>query len=100
MFTQRHLLPVALKACAEAEIAREKVVLIGDEREEGFLHFTDLMDESPKGERVKLDPARDLAFLVYSSGTTGLPKVSYCVGWIDLTDEMEGCHAEPFECGQ
>jgi len=74
LFTQRHLLPTALKACSEAGIPRERIVLIGDEKDGGYRHVTDLLDETPKGSRTKFDPARDLAFLVYSSGTTGLPK--------------------------
>ena len=74
LFTQKHLLPNALKACSEAGIPKEKIVLIGEERHEGFKHVTQMLDERPRGERTRLDPGRDLSFLVYSSGTTGLPK--------------------------
>lgn len=74
LFTQKHLLPAAVKACAEVGIPKEMIVLIGDERDLNFLHFTDLLDEDVEGEREKLVPEQDLAFLVYSSGTTGLPK--------------------------
>jgi 4-coumarate--CoA ligase len=74
LFTQEHLLPNALKACYEAGIPKERIVLIGEDRQNGFKHVTELLDERPKGERTQLDPGRDLAFLVYSSGTTGLPK--------------------------
>ncbi|CZR65650.1 related to 4-coumarate-CoA ligase [Phialocephala subalpina] len=74
LFTQKHLLPVATKACSEVGIPHNRIVLIGDERDSSFLHFTDLQDPSPGGEREKLIPEKDLAFLVYSSGTTGLPK--------------------------
>lgn len=35
--------------------------------------FKSLLDKNV-GERTKLDPRRDLSFLVYSSGTTGKPK--------------------------
>lgn len=49
-------------------------MLIGEEKAEGFLHFEDLLDGRSLGEREKLDPKKDLSFLVYSSGTTGLPK--------------------------
>ena len=74
LFTQKHLLGTALKAATEVGIGRERIVLIGEERERGFMHVTELLDEKPKGERTELDPGKDLAFLVYSSGTTGLPK--------------------------
>jgi long-subunit acyl-CoA synthetase (AMP-forming) len=33
-----------------------------------------ILDDEVKGDRVHLDCEKDLAFLVYSSGTTGLPK--------------------------
>jgi 4-coumarate--CoA ligase len=74
LFTQKHLLKNALKAASEARIPEEKIVLIGEERDGGFRHVTEMLDETPKGSRAKLDPGKDLAFLVYSSGTTGLPK--------------------------
>lgn len=74
LFTQKSLLENALKAAAEAGIPRERVVLIGEEKEvKGMKHFTQLLDEEPRGSRTKVD-AEDLAYLVYSSGTTGLPK--------------------------
>lgn len=72
--TQRRLLPVALRAASEAGISKDRIVLIGDEREDGIKHFSQLLDEEPKGERTRLVPDEDLSFLVYSSGTTGLPK--------------------------
>jgi 4-coumarate--CoA ligase len=74
LFTQKHLLGVALKAAAEAGIAKEKVVLIGDEEEGGLTHWREFLVHGVRGEREDVDYERDLAFLVYSSGTTGLPK--------------------------
>jgi long-subunit acyl-CoA synthetase (AMP-forming) len=73
LFTQKHLLPNALKAAQEAGIGRERIVLIGEERDGLFGHASEMLVEK-RGERTVLDPASDLAFLVYSSGTTGLPK--------------------------
>lgn len=77
LFTQKKLLPVALRAAAEAGIESERVVLIGDREErseKGPRHFSDLLDRKPKGTKTTIDPKQDLAYLVYSSGTTGLPK--------------------------
>jgi 4-coumarate--CoA ligase len=74
LLTQKHLLPTALKAAAKAGIPRGMIVLIGEERDSGVAHFTDILDATPKGARTALVPETDLAFLVYSSGTTGLPK--------------------------
>jgi 4-coumarate--CoA ligase len=77
LFTQKHLLVVALKAAHEAGIQRSHVILIGDEKEKGVGYWRDfLVDEggAGRGEREEVDCEKDLAFLVYSSGTTGLPK--------------------------
>ena len=73
LFTQKSLLGVAVKAAEEAGIERERVVLIGDEEEGGFTHWRELLVDG-RGEKEEIDCERDLAFLVYSSGTTGLPK--------------------------
>lgn len=75
VFTQRHLLGNAVKAAREADIPAERIVLIGEERDTVFLHLqVFLAGAEQTGERERLDCERDLAFLVYSSGTTGLPK--------------------------
>lgn len=73
LLTQRHLLGVALKAAGEAGIPKERVVLLGDEQEKGFGYWRDFLVDGA-GEREEVDCEKDLAFLVYSSGTTGLPK--------------------------
>lgn len=72
--TQRDLLLVALEATARAGIPPSRVIVIDDlptqlwnnnghERPIWGAHTPPICD-----------PARDLAFLVYSSGTSGLPK--------------------------
>lgn len=78
--TFKSLLPTVTAAAEKLGISSERILLLGDERDPSsrFKHFDQiarpklaLLDDRP---REILDPARDLAFLVYSSGTTGLPK--------------------------
>ena len=76
--TQMVLLEVAVEAANKAGIPDERVILIGDERDESgrFKHFSSLRNiaGTSRYRRTGVDPKNDLAFLVYSSGTTGLPK--------------------------
>ena len=76
--TQKALLPVALKAAKIAELPNNRIILLGEERdpEMRFKHFTSIrkISGTSRYRRRKVDPDRDLAFLAYSSGTTGLPK--------------------------
>ncbi|CZT52097.1 related to 4-coumarate-CoA ligase [Rhynchosporium secalis] len=86
LFTQEHLLPVALEAARECGVSKGNVVCMGEGKEKpdpksGVRWLQDLLGEAKKiveengiKERVKVDVEKDLAFLVYSSGTTGLPK--------------------------
>ncbi|GAB1729339.1 hypothetical protein NU195Hw_g5484t1 [Hortaea werneckii] len=77
LVTQVAQLPVALEACAKVGIPKDRVCLMGDERAEGqFKHFTSVRNISgtQRYRRAKVNPSEDLAFLVYSSGTTGHPK--------------------------
>ncbi|KAJ5407877.1 hypothetical protein N7509_001760 [Penicillium cosmopolitanum] len=78
--TFKSLLPVVTAAAEKLGISPQRIILLGDERDPSsrFKHFDQiarpksaLLDDRP---REILDPDRDLAFLVYSSGTTGLPK--------------------------
>lgn len=76
--TQKALLPVALKAAKIAKLPNDRIILLGEERdpEMRFKHFTSIrkISGTSRYRRRKLNPDRDLAFLAYSSGTTGLPK--------------------------
>lgn len=69
-------LPIATKAAAEAGIPKDHIIVIGDKKSSEFKHWKDLFDPSTsvKWRRTKINPSKDVAFLVYSSGTTGLPK--------------------------
>ncbi|KAI5848711.1 hypothetical protein DFP73DRAFT_542151 [Morchella snyderi] len=70
------LLPIATKAAAEAGIPKDRIIVLGDKKSSEFKHWKDLTDPSTsvKWRRTKMNPSKDVAFLVYSSGTTGLPK--------------------------
>jgi long-subunit acyl-CoA synthetase (AMP-forming) len=76
LITQASCLNTALEAGKRAGIPINRTVLIGDERYSGVLHLSDLIASVERGKlptRIPQDP-KSLAFLVYSSGTTGLPK--------------------------
>jgi 4-coumarate--CoA ligase len=76
--TQRAFLPTATEAARRAGIPESRIVLLGEERDETgrFRHFDSIRDTSYVSwyPRTRIDPRKDLLFLVYSSGTTGLPK--------------------------
>ncbi|KAG7007251.1 4-coumarate--coA ligase 1 [Physcia stellaris] len=76
--TQKPFLVVAQDAARRVGIPEDRIILIGDERDEArrFKHFTAIRNlaGTSRYRRTKLDPKKDLAFLVYSSGTTGHPK--------------------------
>jgi acyl-CoA synthetase (AMP-forming)/AMP-acid ligase II len=76
--TQVEFLPTAVKAAQLAGIDKEMIILMGDQRmkDASFKHFTSIRNISgaTRYRKAKVAPGKDLAFLVYSSGTTGLPK--------------------------
>ena len=78
LVTQKNLLPVATEAAKQVGIADDRIILIGDDRDETmrFKHFQSIRNlaGTSRYRRTKLNPKEDLAFLVYSSGTTGHPK--------------------------
>lgn len=56
-------------------IPDERIVLIDEvEQGHGYRHFSSVRSRALDLTRPVIDPGEDLAFLVYSSGTTGLPK--------------------------
>ncbi|KAJ5087403.1 hypothetical protein N7456_011019 [Penicillium angulare] len=76
--TQASVLSVAKAAAKKVGIADDHIILLGDERdpEARFKHFTSVLNISraTRYRRQKINPESDVAFLVYSSGTTGVPK--------------------------
>lgn len=86
LFTNRTLLPVALKAAAVAQLPVEHIYLINIGNEEPFTHSSidhltidqliKAAEDLPALNKVKWigdQGAKQTAFLCYSSGTSGLP---------------------------
>jgi len=77
--TQLPLIENARKAAEKVGLPEDRIILLGDGKDptSQFRHFTTLGERTglPSNGRVELtNPAKELAFLAYSSGTTGLPK--------------------------
>ncbi|KAH7131990.1 4-coumarate-CoA ligase-like protein [Dendryphion nanum] len=78
LVTQLPYIQAAREAAKNAGIPDDRVIIIGDQRDASFSvkHFTSIRNTSGSARyrRTKVNAAEDLAFLVYSSGTTGHPK--------------------------
>ena len=78
LVTQTSFLKTACEAAKKAGVPEDRIILLGEKKDEigKFKHFSDIrhMPGLTLSKRAKVDPITDLAFLVYSSGTTGLPK--------------------------
>jgi acyl-CoA synthetase (AMP-forming)/AMP-acid ligase II len=77
LITQNSCLPTALKAAAQVGLPRSRILLVGDEKNQSgeIRHFTSLLVPSECNRPLlTIRPDVDLAFLVYTSGTTGLAK--------------------------
>jgi 4-coumarate--CoA ligase len=77
--TQYALLDVARKAAEMVGIPENRIILIGDQRDDTmkFKYFTSIRNTSGATRyrrTIATKPKTDVAFLVYSSGTTGHPK--------------------------
>jgi acyl-CoA synthetase (AMP-forming)/AMP-acid ligase II len=85
LVTQKSCLDATIQAANKAGFPLDRIVLIGDEKDDErgrVVHLADMVQPVAAalfgaGERhraLKINPKKDIAFLVYSSGTTGLPK--------------------------
>ncbi|KAI5275410.1 acetyl-CoA synthetase-like protein [Aureobasidium subglaciale] len=78
LITQWPVIETARAAAKKVGLPEDRIILIGDQKdpEMRFKHFTSIRNTAGTNRyrRTKIDPEKDLAFLVYSSGTTGLPK--------------------------
>ncbi|KIV94686.1 hypothetical protein PV10_02430 [Exophiala mesophila] len=78
LVTHASVLDVAKKAAAEVGINESSIILLGEGRDplNRIKHWTSVRNLSGTSRyRIpKIAPKEDLAFLVYSSGTTGRPK--------------------------
>ncbi|KAL5326989.1 hypothetical protein ACEPPN_004678 [Leptodophora sp. 'Broadleaf-Isolate-01'] len=76
LITQISSLKIALEAAKMAGLPQNRILLMGDEKTGGITHMQDFIASARNTPRLERQvPANtDLSFLVYSSGTTGLPK--------------------------
>ena len=78
LVTQVPFIDNAKKAAKIAGLPEDRIILMGDQRDpqQLFKHFTSIRNISgaTRYRRARIKPEEDLAFLVYSSGTTGHPK--------------------------
>ena len=76
--TTKAFLPNAVKAAKKADIPEDRIIILGPEPDENrkYKQWTNIRKTSgaSRYRRRKQDSDKDLAFLAYSSGTTGLPK--------------------------
>lgn len=78
LVTQWSVISTARAAAKKVGLPEDRIILIGDTKDPDakIKHFSSIRNTSGtmRFRRAKVDPENDLAFLVYSSGTTGHPK--------------------------
>ncbi|KAG0184288.1 hypothetical protein DFQ28_011464 [Apophysomyces sp. BC1034] len=68
------LLPTLSAVCAQEGVPQENIFLFGSEEVDGYKSFYSLMDEQGIQSVQGINSSDDVAFICFSSGTTGLPK--------------------------
>lgn len=104
LVTQVNFLSQAREAARKVGIPEERIVLLGEKADpEGRTRHWSSMRRTSYASRyaqTQLQPKKDLAFLVYSSGTTGLPKGvrlthTNVVSQLLQNEQMDGTHLRP-----
>lgn len=103
--TQMPFLETAVKAAKQVGIPEDRIILMGDAKDPShkFKHFTQIrnMNGTNRYRKVKRNGLKDLAYLPYSSGTTGvfLTDSKSCGEETDLEcfRPTKRCHAQPLQ---
>jgi 4-coumarate--CoA ligase len=75
VITNMACLQATREAASRVGLPLDRILLVGDEDPNRLVpHFSSLRSTSENLKRISINPKEDLAYLVYSSGTTGLPK--------------------------
>ncbi|OAG43121.1 hypothetical protein AYO21_02740 [Fonsecaea monophora] len=76
--TQFYLLETVKEACRQVGISEDSILLVDEQKDPSgrIKHYTEIQSKSlaTRYQKATIEPKADLAFLVYSSGTTGKPK--------------------------
>jgi 4-coumarate--CoA ligase len=77
LVTHISLLPTVLATAKKIGFPVDKILVLGDEasaRTSGLKHFKSIFRNPHTDAPRPVNPSEDLAFIIYSSGTTGKPK--------------------------
>ncbi|KAJ5174152.1 uncharacterized protein N7482_000029 [Penicillium canariense] len=90
LVTHISVLDTAREACAQVGIPEGNILLLGMENQSPshFTHWKAIKDTTGANAPAKISPKVDVAFLVYSSGTTGRPK-GVCLSHYNMTSNVQ-----------